>query len=346
MGANEINDKNEAFSEDIKTETPLIKWEIDDFEPETKRGFAFDIFILIAIAFIRALSTWVFIIPNKFAPGGVTGIASIIYNTVAVYNLELADKVFNPAFVMFILHIPLVIVAYFKIGRKFALRSCVTLVMISVFLYILPLIDFPAFKSDTYDDNTKILAALAGGVLSGFCIGSLLRRNCSTGGTDLLGRLLQLKRPHYNVAFLIFICDIAVVMLSSIMGILTYPQGGTADYILIWILAPMLYSALTLFISSKVADIIIKGYDSAVVFQIITNKPDEIGEAIKENLKKTATILTGKGVYSNKSRDVVVFVVKKHSVLDVKNLIRQVDPRSFTFVTLANEVYGVGFKGY
>lgn len=337
-----LSDKNDNCCNDEPNQAMLFS----DISSPAKKIIALDILILIIIALIRAVSTQVFIIPNKFAPGGVTGIASIIYNTVAMYNPTLADNVFNPAIVMFILHIPLVVVAYFKINKKFALRSALTLVMISVFLYVIQILKIPSFRAPEYDSYTKILAAVAGGVLSGFCIGSLLKRNCSTGGTDLLGRLLQLRKPHYSVVWLIFICDVIVVMLSSVVGILSIPDGATADAVLVWILTPMLYSGITLFISSKVADIIIKGYDSAVVFQIITNRADVVGEAIKQNLKKTATILIGKGVYTQTNRDIIVFVVKKHCILEVKRLIHSIDPKSFTYITSANEVYGVGFKGY
>lgn len=364
--SNQAQNIKDEPHKDIETDK-FLGYEFD--VKQTKKQITFDIFFLVMIALIRAVSTQVFIVPNKFAPGGVTGIASIIYNIVAIYNPSLADSVFNPAIVMFILHIPLVVVAFFKINKKFALRSALTLVMISVFAYVIKIVNIPQFigmntnsLNDTLNTadtaaavlnfDTRILGAIAAGALSGFSIGFLLRLNCSTGGTDLLGRLLQLKKPHNNVVWLIFACDIFVVMLSSVVGILDITNGAYAgtvlspDSILILVLTPMLYSGITLFISSMTADFIFKKHNSAVVFQIITCKTNTVCDAIKQILKKTATVLTGKGAYSKTNRDVVVFVVKKSYVIEVKKLIQNVDPKSFTIITNANEVYGVGFKGY
>ena len=317
----------------------------NDFVSVKKTSKAIDICFLLLIALLRAVSTQIFIVPNKFAPGGITGIASIIYNTVKIYDQGLADSVFNPAFTMLILHAPLAIVAYFVYNKKFAMRSGITLLGISAFLFAFSYVKIPTFSTDSYDSGIKILAAVAGGAISGFCLGSLMKRNCSTGGTDLIGRMLQKKYPHHGVAKLILFCDMIVVMLSGIVGLLSV-DFSNASQILIAVLTPMLYSFVTLVISSKVCDIIIKGYDSAVIFQIISNKAELIGEAIKQKLKKTATILPGKGIASNNNKDVVIFVVKKHSILDVKKILQSIDPYAFTYLTQANEVYGIGFKGF
>ena len=343
----EKNTAEKCGSDTQKSDVDNLKQNFqNDFLITKKTPKVIDISFLLLIALLRAFSTQVFIVPNKFAPGGITGIASIIYNTVKIINPELSESVFfNPAFTMFVLHAPLAITAYFVFNKKFALRSGITLIGISAFLFVISYIKIPTFSTDSYDSSIKILAAVAGGAISGFCLGSLMKRNCSTGGTDLIGRMLQKKYPHHGVAKLILFCDMIVVMLSGLVGFLSVDYSD-ASLVLIAVLTPMLYSFITLVISSKVCDIIIKGYDSAVIFQIITNKAELIGEAIRQKLKKTATILPGKGVISNKNKDVVIFVVKKHSILDVKKILQSIDPYAFTYLTSANEVYGLGFKGF
>ena len=115
-----------------------------------------------AITFVRALATYVFIIPNSFAPGGVSGISSIVYNIAAVYNQRLADTVFNPGVVVFILNIPLMIWAFKVLDKRFAFSSMVSVALFAVFMMTLTWIKFPQFIATNYESGIMLLAALAG----------------------------------------------------------------------------------------------------------------------------------------------------------------------------------------
>ena len=146
-------------------------------------------FLLIVLAFLRALATYVFIVPNAFAPGGVGGIASVIYNVVAVYNTKLANGVFNPAVTVFVLNLPLIIAAFFTLSKKFAFNTTVVVLFYSGFMALFSAVDFPVFQGSGMESSLTFLAAIAGGVISGVSLGGILLTNSSAGGTDILGKI-------------------------------------------------------------------------------------------------------------------------------------------------------------
>ncbi|MDR2436534.1 MAG: YitT family protein [Endomicrobium sp.] len=298
---------------------------------------------LVVLCFIRALSTYVFVVPNGFAPGGVGGIASILYNVVLPYNAQLAQSWFNPAVTIFVLNIPLLIVAFKKINGSFAIYTTVCVVVYSVFMALLSALNFPQFIAENQQSSFMILSALAGGFLAGVSLGFMLLYNTSCGGTDIIGRAIYSSKPSLNVAWIIFLIDVVVVLMSSILGIMSIKEGESASMAFVKILSPIFYSVITLVVCSKTAEIIQMGLESSVVFNIVTEYTEEISEQIISKTGRGVTLLTGEGVYTHKTRKIIFCVVRKKQMLTLKKLVLSIDPNAFMYITNAREVAGQGF---
>lgn len=300
--------------------------------------------LLAVISVLRSIATYSFIVPNAFAPGGVGGIASITYNIVAIYNLSLAESVFNPAITILALNVPLIIAAFFFLNKQFAIRTTFCVVLYAGFMGLFSIVKFPVFQGTGIESGVVILASIAGGVLSGISLGINLLTNSSAGGTDIIARLTYLKTPQLNVHWLIFIFDSIVVLFSGLVGLLKQEPGMTNNDMLLNVMTPILYSFITLFLTSQVADFIANGTQSSVVFNIITSKYQEMGQAIIAELKRGATVLKGQGMFTNGERVVLISVVKRRQSTELKRLVKRVDPDAFMYVMKAAEVNGYGFN--
>ena len=141
---------------------------------------------------------------QSFAPGGIGGIASITYNIVAIYNLNLADTVFNPAVIVLLLNVPLLIAAFLLLNKQFVLRTIYCVFLYAGFMGLFSIVEFPMFQGTGIESGVVILASLAGGVLSGVSLGIIFLTNSSAGGTDIIARLTS-RNPQFNVNWLVFV---------------------------------------------------------------------------------------------------------------------------------------------
>ena len=299
--------------------------------------------ILTLLAFLRALGTYVFIVPNAFAPGGFGGIASVVYNIVAIFNMELAETWFNPAVTLFILNQPVVIAAFFTLNKRYAINSAIVVALYAGFMGLFSLVNFPVYHGAGPDSGVTVLAAIAGGVLCGVSLGGTLLTNSSAGGTDIIGKIAYEKNPDVNVQWQIFIFDSLVVLLSGAIGLINI-EGQDANTIFTNVATPIFYSFITLFVTSEIADVVTNGLQSSVVFNIVTSKPDELSAAIVSKLHRGATKYTGEGVYTHAERYILVCVVKRRQSTHLKKIIKGIDPNSFVYITKAKEVNGFGFR--
>ena len=299
--------------------------------------------ILTLLAFLRALGTYVFIVPNAFAPGGFGGIASVVYNIVAIFNMELAETWFNPAVTVFILNLPVVIAAFFTLNKRYAINSAIVVALYAGFMGLFSLVNFPVYHGAGPDSGVTVLAAIAGGVLCGVSLGGTLLTNSSAGGTDIIGKKKKKKNPDVNVQWQIFIFDSLVVLLSGAIGLINI-EGQDANTIFTNVATPIFYSFITLFVTSEIADVVTNGLQSSVVFNIVTSKPDELSAAIVSKLHRGATKYTGEGVYTHAERYILVCVVKRRQSTHLKKIIKGIDPNSFVYITKAKEVNGFGFR--
>ncbi len=297
-------------------------------------------FALAVFAFLRAIAIYVFIVPNAFAPGGVGGIASILYNFVATYDLELADKWFDPGIMLFIMNIPLVIAALFKLEKRYAITTCVCVAMYSGFTYLLSLVNFPTFQGAGLDSGVTILAAIAGGVIGGVSFGGMLLLNTGAGGTEIIAKITYEAKPDLNIQWQLFACDSFVVLLSGVLGFVQ-ARGQDANAIFVGVATPVLYSFITLFLTSQVAEIITNGVQSSVVFNIITDKQDEVAEAIVNSIRRGGSIIKTEGIYTRQEHGMIICVVRKKQTTAFKKLLKEIDPKAFIYITKAKEVTGL-----
>lgn len=297
-------------------------------------------FLLAIFAFLRAIAIYVFIVPNAFAPGGVGGIASILYNFVATYDLELADKWFDPGVWLFIMNIPLIIAALFKLEKRYSVTTCVCVLMYSGFTWLLSLVDFPTFQGAGLDSGVTMLAAIAGGVIGGVSFGGMLLLNTGAGGTEIIAKITYEAKPDMNIQWQLFACDSFVVILSGVLGAVQ-AKDGTPNEIFVGIATPVLYSFITLFLTSQVAEILTNGVQSSVVFHIVTDKKEEVRDAIVNGVRRGGSIIKTEGTYSREEHNMIICVVRKKQTTSFKKLLKEIDPNAFIYITKAKEVSGL-----
>lgn len=269
-------------------------------------------FILIVIGCIlAAFGTSEFLLPNQLSSGGFAGIATIIYY---LFHVQMGTTIL-------ILNIPLFIIGYFKLGKKFIIKTIIATLLYSKFIDIFE--NFGVFTTD------RFLSCLYGGILIGIGLALVLKVNSSTGGTDLVAYIIQDFNCNIKMSNIIIIIDI-LVLLANIITFREIEIG--------------LYSAITIFIVGKMLDIVFEGINFCKLIYIISDKSEEIIEAINLEADKGATALYGKGSFSKKNKMIIMCVTKRRGVDKIKLISKKVDPSSFIIITDAREVYGLGFK--
>ena len=262
--------------------------------------------------FLYAVSVIVFAVPNEIAQSGITGLA-IIFN--ALFNTPIG-------LLYFLLNIPLIIAAWRLLGWKFVAKTLWVTVLLSVMLDALkPFL--PVYRGD------RLLAALYCGALSGAGLALVFMRGATTGGTDILARLVRKRWAHISLGRVILVADIAVVLTAAIV----YKSAESA-----------LYAAIVIFISSQVIDYIIYGTGNGKSLMVVTDKATEIAKAITGQLKRGVTILPVQGGYTGHHKSMLICAVRSSEVSRLTKLIMEYDPSPFIIVTEAGEIIGEGFK--
>lgn len=174
-----------------------------------------------------------------------------------------------------------------------------------------------------------MLAALYGGVVSGIGIALTYRAGGSTGGTDLIAKLVHIKKPYMNLGNILLVVDgIVILTLATTFGSIEIA----------------LYSVVAVFVMTKVLNIILEGVDYAKAVFIITEKPDEISDLIHQEVKRTSTKINAIGTYTNSEKYVLLCVVNHKEIPKLKQIVKGIDDKSFTIVTTVTEALGEGFK--
>jgi uncharacterized membrane-anchored protein YitT (DUF2179 family) len=222
-----------------------------------------------------------------------------------------------------LLNVPLLIIATWKFGWKFLISTFYAIGCTSVFTNL-----FTIFVKNAATDD-PILVALGGGALSALGIGLVFRAGGTTGGTDIVVRLLKRKQPHMKTGLLFFIVDMLVVSAS----VFVFRNIETA-----------MYSAISLLTYSLVADVVLYGRDEAKLIYVITNNPEEIAETFMKELNVGATYIQAKGAYHKVDKEVIMCVLRKQKYPKAEEIVKELDPEAFLIVTSATEIYGEGYK--
>ena len=249
--------------------------------------------------------------PNSIVVGGVTGIAMIL-------NL-LVDL---PVGIMIIvINIPLFIVAWRGFGTKFIIASLVSMLLSSSAIDIMGM--FPVSIT-----SEPMLAAIYGGLATGFGLGLVYSTGATSGGIDIAAKFLRQKLPHVNFGTFVLILDVAVVVIFALVF-------GKYD--------SCMYAAISMFVFSKVVDFMLYGAVNSKVCFIITYASSEVKTAIGDKLNRGATLLAGKGAYSGLDKEIIMCVLKSRQIVQLRRLVREIDGRAFMIISDAREVFGEGF---
>ena len=253
--------------------------------------------------------------PTGLVTGGFTGLAIIVKAITSQFMkggipLWLTNTILN---------IPVFILGYILMGRKFLGRSLFGTLMLSFWLYILPPLDLA--------QGDYMLAALFGGLFSGVGVGLVLRANGTTGGTDMVSALIHRKLRHYTVAQIMMVLDGCVVF----AGLFLFGIRST------------LYAIVAIFVATKVSDSVLEGFNYSKAAYIITNQYEEIAKRIMEELDRGLTGLSAKGMYTNEDKCVLYCVVSMKEIVVLKELVSEVDRNAFVIVSDVREVLGEGF---
>lgn len=282
-----------------------------------KMKFSYFLLILIGTAGV-AFAIQALYDPSGLVTGGFSGISIIIKSLTA----NIYPGGIPLWFTNIVLNIPVFIFALIKMGKRFIGRTLFGTLMLSVWLYVLPVVDLA--------QGDMLLASLFGGVFSGLGMGLVLRANATTGGTDMVAALIQLKMRHYNVAQIMQILDGAIV----VFGLFVFGIRAT------------LYAIVAIFVTTKVSDAILEGFKFSKAAFIITDCYDEIADVILSELDRGVTGLKATGMYTGKDRCVLYCVVSKKEIVVLKELVVKIDPKAFVIVSDVREVLGEGFLEY
>lgn len=276
----------------------------------TKRRILDYVIITIA-AFLYSVAVSFFLDPNSLAPGGVTGIAIILNRLTG-----LATGTW-----VLIINTPILAIGTWKFGIRFIMSTMYCTAMTSLFINLLAPIG--AVTTDPF------LAALVGGSLMAIGLGLVFKAGATTGGTDIIIKLLRLKFPHLKTGSLFLITDAIIVTMSAFV----FKNIDVA-----------LYAGVVVVINSALLDVVLYGRDGAKLMFIISDRYEAITKRLLEDLDIGATHITGSGAYSGKSKNVIMCVIKKQLSPKAEEIVREEDPASFLIVTGATEIFGEGYK--
>lgn len=280
-------------------------------ERKTARRRVTDYLEITAGAVLYAAAVSFFLDPNSLAPGGVTGIAIILNH---VTGLDTGTW-------LLVINLPILALGAWKFGLRFILSTIYCTALTSVAVNLLgPL---GAVTKD------PVLAALAGGSLMALGLGLVLKSGATTGGTDIIIKLLRLRYPHLRTGSLFLITDAAIVALSAVV----FRNVDVA-----------LYAGVVVFINSVLLDMVLYGRDGAKLIFIISDRHEAVTKRFLEDLDIGVTYISGSGAYSGKPKNVIMCVMKKQLSPKAEEIVREEDPEAFIIVTGATEIFGEGYK--
>ncbi len=250
-----------------------------------------------------------FLVPNNIAPGGLTGIATI-FNYLWGWPVGVSSMVLN---------LPLFVIGWKALGKVFVFRSLVATLLFSAFIDLLP---FPPLTDDI------LLGSVYGALTLGIGLGLIMRGGATTGGSDMVARMVHERFPIVTVGMFLFMIDCAVILCAA------FTMSTRAA----------LYALICIFVSSRAVDMILAGFGSAKACFIITNQRTKVSQRIMRELDRGVTVLSATGAYSGKERTMLISVVSSREIIPLKKIVRQEDGKAFMFITDTHETLGEGFS--
>ena len=280
-----------------------------------KKEWIKTVVLVVLGALIYSVGTQYFVVPAQIAPGGAVGIALMINHLTALPIGTLT----------LLINLPLLVLAWFYLSHRFTIRTAAATVLVTVILDFLVTPLCPQYAGD------RLLSSVYGGIVVGVGMAFIFLAGFTTGGTDIAGYLLQKKFPHYSVGHALMMIE-GVILVMSIVVFQDVDAG--------------LFGLISVYVQTKVIDMILYGSDAGSQAVIVTKHPQEIADRVIADLERTATILPAKGAYSGEAVNVVLCTVRKSEFVRLKRIIGQCDPSAFVMVNETSEVLGLGFKGF
>lgn len=276
------------------------------------------IFGITMASLLYAVGVGVFLNPNNLAPGGVSGIAIILKKIFPVLP--------GVGMLILIINIPIMIVGWKKFGPRFIMSTSYALVISSLFIDIIPkLIDV-----NSVSDN-PMLSSIIGGAAFGLAMGLLFRMETTTGGMDIIVKIVRGKYPHLKTGQIYLLLDIVILIASAF----AFSNVEVA-----------LYAAIAIYVSTLVMDKAIYIGDEATLIYIMSKKRKQIADYMMKELDVGVTFIKSKGAYSNTDGEIIMCVMRKQRLAKVRTALKETDPEAFMIITSANEVFGEGFKSH
>lgn len=290
---------------------------MDSFRAHMKNSIVFrrviQYLVIVIGCVIYAGGFQFFMYPNDIVSGGIVGVAMIFNKLMPV-----------PVGVMtIILNIPLFIVAWRYFGLDFLISSLVGMALSSAFVDLFAMFNIVL-------TNDPMLASVIGGVFKGIGLGVIYYVGSTTGGVDIVAKMLRMKNPHMNLGTILLLIDAAII---------------TAYAIILNKYESAMYSVIAMFVVSKVIDLALYGIDNSCICYIISEKSSDIShEIISGHMHRGVTILDGRGAYSGKEKQVIMCVIKRQQIAEIRRIIRTLDENAFFIVSDAKNVFGNGFE--
>lgn len=253
-----------------------------------------------------------FAVPNSIAQSGVTGVAVILNH---LFSVPVGT-------VNLLLNIPLLILMWIFLGKKLVARTLWVTVLLSAALDLIAMF-IPAYTGD------KILASLFCGLLQGSGLGLIMITGATSGGTDIVARLVHKFFPHITIGRVVMLADAVIIA----AGMLVFGSIETG-----------LYAIIVIFVSTKVIDSMIYGTGNGKMLMVVTDKADEVSKAIISSSRRGVSIIPAIGAYTGESKNVLLCVARKHEISGIIKTIKSIDDKTFIIVSEANEILGEGFN--
>lgn len=277
-------------------------------------GLALDVLKTVIGCAAFGLGFSFFLEPNDLNSGGISGLAMVIQHILGFGSVGTIVAIIN---------LPLFALAGMKVGKKFFWGSLLGMVLLSTFIDLFAMLPKPETES--------LVGALYGGVICGFGGGLVFSSGFSTGGSDIVVRLVKKKWQYIPLGIITTCFDLCVAILTAIV----FNNINQA-----------LYCGVAIFVTGRVVDAVVYSFDYSKVALIVTSKHEEVAQRLGKELHRGATFLNGEGSYSHKETKVVLTAVKRQQIADMKKIVVEIDPDAFIIVQEAHQVLGDGFTRY
>ena len=263
---------------------------------------------------VFAIGLDLFLVPNGLNAGGISGLSMTLVKLTGVGTVGTLTAILN---------LPLFAVGGIKMGKRFFFGSLLGMLLSAIFIDLFTILPRP--------ETDNLLSALYGGVMCGFGLGLVFSAGNTTGGSDIIVRLLKRKWRNVPIGVISICFDLVVTVITGVV----FGDVSRA-----------LYSGVAIFVTGRVVDAVVYRFDYSKVVLIMSSAHEAIVKQISAQLDRGATYLNGEGTYSGKTTKVILTVVKRQQLAELKELVVQVDPNAFIIVQEAHQVLGDGFSRY